>query len=497
MGSCTAVVWEEFERRQCPTLREEQSPLGFQVLELTLFTNSPTGMAPTALTSDEQMTAMEAGNSEMKYQLAKEGISANTQAILFHFGAITLSKFAAFFKDVDEIRIVAKDELGIDPGVGLAKRAELAGLICAWEAAGARTKETIKYMGEMDARKQTKPLLGSDYLVMKTSFEKKFFRLEDQDCPARVYIEKRIAEMESGEMRAEALKTVLNRDQDGEESLVPSWDNVGSLKLKRSVSDIEEPTNPEELRRRISIMINGLIFISLQHTNRQELQGIRPEFANTYASYLLGDQVWAMVAQDENGHTIASPNWRLVLQYEFNLRKKAYREMCEQGTPFVLALREAWDDVLTRNRFFVTPLAIASSSGSKSIEFTTSAQQAVSKRSASDIDGYPAQRAFPVGQKNKAKAKGGKGKGGKRFKGGAGGGKGGLEVPKGCASITPDGKRVCYAYNDFASRCRNPQCAFFSGHVCGICFQKHPMYACQGKQKFQGEKKGPETQGGQ
>ena len=200
-----------------------------------------------------------------------------------------------------------------------------------------------------------------------------------------------------------------------------------------------------------------------------------------------------MVAQDEHGHTIASPNWRLVLQYEFNLRKKAYREMSEQGTPFIVALREAWDDVLTRNRFFVTPLAIASSSGSKSVEFTTSAEQAFSKRRGSDIDGYPTQRAHTMNQKNKGKAKGGKGKGGKRFKGS---GKG-LDVPKGCARVTPDGKNICYGYNDFATRCRNPQCSFFSGHVCGICFQKHPMYACQGKQKFQGEKKGPETQGGQ
>ena len=449
-------------------------------------------MAPTVLSNDEQMAAMEAGNSEMKFQLAKEGVSVGTQAVLFHFGAVSLSKFAAFFKDVEEVRTVAKDELGIDPGAGLAKRAELAGLICAWEAAGARTKETIKYMGEMDARKQTKPLLGSDFLIMKSSFEKKYYRLEDQECPARIYIEKRIAEMESGEMRAEALKTVLNRDQDGEESLVPSWDNVGSLKLKRTIADIEEPTNPEELRRRISVMINGLIFISLQHTNRSELQGIRPEFANTYASYLLGDQVWAMFAQDEQGHTIASPNWRLVLQYEFNLRKRAYREMCEDGTPFATALRNAWDDVLTRNRFFITPLAIASSSGAKSIEMTSHTSTPVHKRSAADLSGQTGQRT--TGQQGgRGRGKGGKGKGGKRFKGG---GKG-LEVPKGCARTTPDGRFICYGYNDFNTRCRNPQCAFFSGHVCGICFQKHPMYACQGKQKFQETAKAhPETQGG-
>ena len=424
----------------------------------------------------------------MKFQLAKDGVTVGTQAILFHFGAITLPKFSAFFKDTDEIRKVAKDELGIDPEASLSKRAELAGLICAWESAGVRTKETLKYMGELDARKQTKPLMGGDYLVMRNSFERKFFKLEDNECPARVYIERRISEMESGEMRAEALKTVLNRDQDGEESLIPSWDNLGSLKLKRTTNDIEEPTNPEELRRRIAVMINGLIFISLQHTNRAELQGIKPELANIYSNFLLGEQVWALIAQDEQGRTIATPNWRLVLQYELSIRKRAYRDMHETGTPFADALKDSWNDVLTRNRYFITPLAISSSTGSKSIEI--SSQSYPNKRPAAETESGTDRNGSRKGGKGKGK---GKGKGGKRQRMN---GKS-LEVPKGCARATPDGRFICYGYNDFNVRCRNPSCPFIQGHVCGICFQKHPMYACQGKQKFQqeGGKQSPETQG--
>ena len=443
-------------------------------------------MAPVALSPDEQMAAMEAGSSEMKFQLARDGVKVGTQAILFHFGAVTLPKFAAFFRDADEVRKVAKEELGIDPDAGLAFRSELAGLICSWESAGVRTRETLKYMGELDARKQTKPLMGSDYLVMRNSFEKKFFKLDDTECPARVYIERRVSEMEAGEMRAEALKTVLNRDQDGEEALVPTWDNTGGLKLKRTSCDIEEPTNPEELRRRISVMINGLIFISLQHTNREGLQGIRPELANTYSNFLLGDQVWALIAQDEQGRTIATPNWRLVLQYEYNIRKKAYQDMTELGTSFAVSLKDAWHDVFVRNRYFITPLAISSSSGSKAVEISSS-QSSGAKRPAND-----GETGNDRGNRKAGRGRGkGKSKGGKRLKPG---GKS-LEVPKGCARTTPDGRFICYGYNDFSIRCRNPQCQFIQGHVCGICFQKHPMYSCQGKQKFAQEGSKPETQG--
>ena len=449
--------------------------------------NSLPRMPVLVLTADQQMAAMEKGSSELKYQLAKEGVTVDTQAKLFHVGAVSLSRFAAFFKDAEELRLVSKDELGVDPADGLTSRAELAGLIISWEAASARTKEIAKHFGELDARKQSKPLLGSDYLMMKYAFEQKYYKLDDIDCPARVYLEKRVAEMESGEMRAEMLKTVLNREQDNEENLVPHWDSTGAMSLKRTINNIEDPGNPEELRRRINIMVNGLVFIAMQHTNRQELQSIRPDMANTYASYLLGEHVWMLIAKDEEGHTIASPHWKLVIQYEYAIRKRAYAWMNEEGVPFNEALKRACLDPLTKDRNFTTPLAISAATGSKKVEIGYG-----TKRSATDLD-------KPKYEENSSSKGGGKGKGkgknkGKKLKGG-GGGKGGgnLTVPSGCARATPDGRAICYGYNDFGVRCRNPKCSFL--HVCGICFQKHPLYACQGKGKFASESPKPETQG--
>ena len=445
-------------------------------------------MAPIVLTADEQMAAMEAGSSELKYQLAKEGVAVNTQAKLFHSGATTLAKFAAFFKDKEELRTVAKDELDLDPAAGLKPRAEVAGLIVSWESANVRTQEVSKHMGELDARKQTKPLLGSEYLMMRNAFQTKFYKLEDAECPARVYLEKRIAEMEAGEMRAEPLKMVLNREEDGEESLVPSWDNAGNLNLKRASCNIEEPCNPEELRRRLQIMINGLIFISLQHSNRAEIQGIRPEYANTYAGYLLGEHCWMLIARDNEGHTIVSPNWKLVLRYELAIRKKAYNLMNDDGTPFIQAMEIACKDSLTKDRAFITPLAISAAVGSKNVEVGSSSHKRPADFDRGNESGDGGNRTRS-GKKGKGKGKGkNKGKGGKSTSRGP-------QIPNGCARSTPDGHLICYGYNDPATRCRNPRCSF--AHLCGICFQKHPLYACQGKTKFaEGSKSSADTQGG-
>ena len=444
-------------------------------------------MAPIVLSADEAQEAMDKGSSEIRFLFDKEGVSKRVQAILFHCGAVSLGKYSVFFKDDEDLRTVAKGELDLDPTTSLAVRAELAGLILSFHQAKTRTEEVDKLAGELDARRQTKPLLGTEYAVMRNAFETKFYRLEDYEIPARSYIEKRIAELEAGELRAESLKIVLSKEQDMEESLIPSWDNAGNMRLKRSTLEMDEPANPEELRKRITLMINGLVFISLQHTNRKELTGVTPELANKYCAFLLGDHIWGFIAKDEEGRTIASPNWNLVISYEMAIRKRAYKFIYEDGQSFPEALKQAWYDTLTKDRHFTTPLAIAAATGSRKVDISGGGKRAYEVEESG-------QRKALRNTSGKA-AGGGKGKSRGGGKGGKGSGRGskGLEVPKGCARTTPDNKPLCYGYNDFKVRCRNPKCAY--EHLCGLCFQKHPMYACNGRSKFNSEKK-PETQGG-
>ena len=42
--------------------------------------------------------------------------------------------------------------------------------------------------------------------------------------------------------------------------------------------------------------------------------------------------------------------------------------------------------------------------------------------------------------------------------------------------MTPDGKPICFAFNDKSNPCTKTKCSFL--HVCGRCFKDHPMYQC-------------------
>ena len=437
----------------------------------------PAGMNALVLSEEETTSAMAAGTSELKYLMAKEGVSERVQSLFYHVGCVTVARFGLFAANEEDLRLVLKNDMGLDSAASLKNRSEVSGVLVAFSQAGKRTEAVATHLGTLDATRQTKPLLGSDYLVMKNSYERTYGKLEDQDAPARVYLERRIAEMEAGELRAEALTMVLNREQDGEETLQPSWDQSGVIKLRKCFEVLDNPANPEELRRRLGVMITGLIMMARQHTNRKELQTITPGLLHLYAGYLLGDHVWMLIARDAEGLTVAVPQGQLVIKYELAIRKRAYSMMQDTGRPFEECLRESWLDPLTKERAFTTPLAISAATH-RHVEMSTFTGE--------NSGGGHKQKVSNKKTKQANKGKGGgkdafalvSGKGTR--KGGSKGKNkgGGLTVPAGCAPRTTEGRPICFGYNDKEVKCKNANCSFV--HVCGICFQKHPMYVCKG-----------------
>ena len=90
-----------------------------------------------------------------------------------------------------------------------------------------------------------------------------------------------------------------------------------------------------------------------------ELQGDYVRAFSDYKDFVLGEYVWGLNAKDEEGKTVSSPPWSLVLSYERAIRKEAAKKVRE-GTPYPTALREAWRDPTVKERHFATPLALHS-----------------------------------------------------------------------------------------------------------------------------------------
>lgn len=229
------------------------------------------------------------------------------------------------------------------------------------------------------------------------------------------------------------------------------------MAFKKSGASIPDPENPEQLRRRLSLLFTTMAMLALKHTNRPLIQGTTPEHVHKYCAYLLGEHVWEMLGKDQDGNSIATPSWALVLSYERAVRKKAFRLLQDAGNTdnWVTCLERAWNDPLTKERNFVTPLALSSAQAAGSWKRAAEGSwgQSVSKK-----------KDKGKGRGRDTKEQKGKGKGKTKF--------------SGCAAKTPDGRSICFSFNNPGVRCQNRQCAFL--HVCGKCFQKHPLYQCKG-----------------
>eukprot|EP00435_Cladocopium_sp_Y103_P067563 s951_g30.t1 len=382
--------------------------------------------------------ALKMGGSDLKFTLTRNDVSNELQAAFFRNGVTTIQKFSSFFRSEEDLITVLKDSFNTDSAESLASRAQVASVICAWRETQTRQKRQNEVEAEMDTREWTKPIPTGDYISMRNAYMKVHGNIEDKVTPSKEYLEKKLQELENGEFRAETMAEVVSKDEVDPDVMIPMFDSKGSLTVKKGSTTIALPSGPEQLRRRLNVMLNAILMLALKHSNREEIQDVTRSLFERYKDYILGDYVWGLSSTDLQGNQVQTPPWSLVLSYEQAIRKKAYSLMITDQLKLGAALEQAWKCPTTKERHFITPLAL------------------YSKRS------YPNQS---LGEWNpKGKSKGGKGQQQKGKSKGKGPG------------LTPDGSKICYRFNQ--GKCTYSKCKF--SHVCNRCFKKgHNALNCK------------------
>ena len=314
------------------------------IFDWKVWVSGPISMA--ALTLEQKL---ELGASDLRLLLTNHGIQDAHQGALFEAGVDTMAKFAAFVTTAADLVEVLKKEFSLDPATSLANRAQVASYTVAWQSAQARTKQQAEVEATSpETREWAKPIPVSDYIAMRQRFAKALGEPEDKRIPAKEYIEKKLAELEAGEFRAETLGEVLSRDEVDPDVLVPHWDAKGHLSVKKGSSSVAMPTGPEQLRLRLTVMYNVLAMIKLKHPGRNELTDINADLIEKYKDYLLGDYVYGLRSAEAAGSMI--PPWTLVLSYEHAVRKFANKLVSQEGYKFGEALKKAWKDATIKER---------------------------------------------------------------------------------------------------------------------------------------------------
>ena len=160
------------------------------------------------------------GASELKFLLTQHKVANDIQGELYENGIDTIAKFAVAATDEADLKKMLKDSFSIDPSESLKLRAQAAGVVVAWKTAISRVERQAEAEATNEVRDLAK-IPSTDYIAMRQAFAAKFGEPEDKHIPAKEFIEKKLAELESGEFRAEPLTEIISRDEVDPDTLLP------------------------------------------------------------------------------------------------------------------------------------------------------------------------------------------------------------------------------------------------------------------------------------
>ena len=399
-------------------------------------------------------------NSDLLYLLEEKGVTEQDVEKLREMNITSMSRLSL----LEDTRAGARQaigkalELDVDTAGG---RGRLIAVMDAWECAQKRVEVQRSQDAEAKMSRLPKTLTKSSFLSLRRSAQEVFGDLSDKVAPGAALVEMVLEQVEEHALEAIPFTQVVCVE-DGEDFKTGAIiDTSGVVRIRRGRSEVTMPADSEALRRKLRCWGFAFAYAKLRHPGRVWLKTVSVEIISEYCDYLLGEQVRGLEAKDQHDAVVARPIWALILSYEFQIRKEMAKLILEDED-FAAALRRAWRDPELRERHFITPLAVSAIS---------SAPRARSRSPRGLRTQAPSGKGAGKGKGRNRGARKESGKGGQKG-GQKGGRKGGS---KDWHSMTPDGRQICYAYNNVGEACTG-KCSRL--HVCRRCFGTHPVHQC-------------------
>ena len=330
---------------------------------------------------------------------------------------------------------------------------DIATVVDAWESAKTRMEVRRKAEAEASLAQIPKAFNKVEIHDMANRFETLYnYRLEDRIMPPAGTLELVFDQIENGELKNMTLSQFVCRE-DAESEMIGAVieKGTGAIKVKKGYGECPAPKSPEELRKRLAVVAHSYLLAQIKYPQKAILRDLRPQHFHKYMDLLLAEHVLGLKARDPEGNVVASPEFSLVLSYDYQIRRQMVK-LANEGTELHEALKQAMTDTVVKERYFNNQVA---------------QRPEYAKRTRSPEENAEWNRNSYL----KGKGKGKKGPG-SFAKGGGKKGKG-----RQMHDRTPDGRQICWKWNAPHERCR-----FACGrlHVCQHCFGQHPARGCPG-----------------
>ena len=385
--------------------------------------------------------------ADLQYVLDDSSVPLDVQyRLVRHY--TSLKVFAAMGDSAGDIRTAAQSDFALDPSASAEARANVAKLVSAWNLAKDLAAKEKELFAESKVLGTPRILQHSERQAMLKAVQNAYGNLQDSETPANEYLAVKLEEVENGEPTASPLDEVVSKQDKNTASLQTSLDSGGHLRVTKVKGKGKLPESTEDYRRLMKIEGITCLCLAAKFKSKSWLQDLKLSDFTHFVEYVLGERVLGIKTSINGSQQPLRPPWSIVLDYEYKLRREAFKKVAQGEATLKEALAAVVKDSELKESFFVTPLTLASHE-------TPSKFQRIGGKGQNTPS-------FTYGN---GKGKFGKGKSNRKGKG-----KSGFKGETALVSQTPDGRDICYAFNaqGCSGKCGRVHCCRVKG-----CFGQH------------------------
>jgi hypothetical protein len=291
-------------------------------------------------------------------------------------GYKTLRRFACLGADVAEARTELKAEVGFsadqqqDPDLYRKERLGLAMLTDAWKAAQCHVERENSTRAEAKSHQLPVPVAPTTRVAMRKAIEAlpSVGRIADREAPGAQYLSQKMEEVEQHMPTGSPLDEIVSVDDNDDYQLGPALDPSGAFRVVRKKMKVALPANNEELRLRLRVEGYTWMCLATKFLSRTWLAGQQTICWERYVDYILGPTVASLPIREIRGSEMMDtgriPPFALVLGFEYELRKRVFKRVRDDGLTLIDSLKQAESDYEARELHFTSHLAYGSRGGS-------------------------------------------------------------------------------------------------------------------------------------
>ncbi len=298
-------------------------------------------------------------DADIQYIFQEAGID---EALQYNIGQHyrTIRRFSAIADDRQGVRTALEADFMVRPDAA-ANRARIAAVVSAWDTAKHYHEEDIKIRQEAKGMGIPRPLPHTDRSAMLRAVEQaRGTEIGEKEQPSTEYIAMLLGEIEQDEIAAHSLDEVTSKKDSQSMQLQSSLDQSGRVRITRQRQKGKLPTSTEELRQKLRIEANAWLMVASKMRNKAFLQNLEQRHFDRYTDYLLGEKCYHMQVPGPTGEKVPLlPPWHIILDYEFEMRKKAVKTAQKDNRPLHELLQEVTKNTELKDLYFTSPVTFS------------------------------------------------------------------------------------------------------------------------------------------